>query len=86
MCLLPLESLLSGEPRYVNILLRSVPISSFCSGISSRLTEPFLSRQMTVSIVHLLTVRLVFTTNIHHELRSTDDLSTPKKKLTTYFS
>ena len=43
-CLLAHKSLLSGEPRYIEIQSQPVPISSLCNSISNRLIEPFLSR------------------------------------------
>ena len=82
-CLLALKTLLSGEPRCIKNLLQPIPISSLRSSASNRLIEPFLSRQITQerSFGHCAPR---FYNQLPYELRTTDDLSSYKKKLKTY--
>ena len=83
-CSLANKSLLSGEPRYIEILLQPVLISSFHTSVSNRLVVLFLSRQNTIERSYLHCAPCLYN-KLSFELRAIDDLPTFKNKLKTNF-
>ena len=84
-CLLAHKSLLSREPRCNKNLLQPVSNPSLCSSTSTKLVDPFFSRQNT--IVHSFCQCAPRLHNhLPQELRTIDNLSTFKEELKKMFS